>query len=290
MIKIIIGIALSATLTGCLANPDAEHDSLDPTYTEMAVHLNADGTRTVTTRTITLSEELRENAEREGRYVHTDPQGVESADLGTASAALVADAGCASASFWLYDQVNRTGNKVCFSGTGVADLHDYSTCAPGTPPYQCISIASLKKSYWAGTYSGYFQGSTAPTCVAPSVGHCTAFSTNQASNTLTSCENSNTRLNIGPYCRSPTVSQVGQSPMGGQGYLFTVGGSVKGEIFNGAVLKSTQTGIADANGSVSIGFGNPMVYGSAASCGETLKFTDVATGLTATTSIFGACF
>jgi hypothetical protein len=286
--KTILGIAMTVILAGCMADQETTNNEPDPTYTETAVHLNADGTQTVTYRAVTLSQELRENADRELLATPGGQPGDEATGLGTAAEALWQDTGCAGSSFWLYDHVNRTGNRICFAGTGIADLAAY----PVDPHCSgvCSSWYGAMQSYYSGLYEGWFQGLTQEvSCTNATANHCAAFSAYAQHNSLTSCETGTTgrRLNLGKECWSPAVSQSGLGPVGGVGSWFFPGGSVRGEIWSGSTNLGGSTHTADASGNVTIGFGNPN---SASSCGESIKFTDLTSGLIATTSLVGACF
>jgi hypothetical protein len=160
-IKLVGGMSLCAVLTGCVAGADSDVMSEDPTYTETAVRLNADGTQTVTTRTITLSEELRENTARDRLANQAGVPAVGTERIGTASEEVITqNTSCPGSSFWLYDQVNRVGNKICYSGTGNIDLSNQYYCPAGS--IYCSLWNDIKKSYYSGVDSGFFSESDGP--------------------------------------------------------------------------------------------------------------------------------
>jgi len=295
-VGIICGIALTATLAGCLSGPDTDSGDSEPMFTQTAVHLNADGTETVVTRSISAGELRRQQAERALATQGASPDGAHpTADadgVGTAAEAFTVDASCASASFWLFDQADQYGDVICFSGEGIVDLSKYSPCAPGTPPYLCLSWVSAKKSYYSGTYGGNFQsGGSMTSCLAQNVAADCKFGVYNRHDTLTStCEAPARYLNIGPMCWMPSASVDSSNPIGVDGYDFTPHGVVKVELLkNGADLYTPAHVTADASGHVSYGYGNPPYTGNHG-CGESIRLTDVASSLTAEGSIVGWCF
>jgi hypothetical protein len=108
-----ISIAVVAFAASCVASPEPSSEPQDTNgeltvYTQTIVTKKEDGTLEVTSKPITLAEEIAENKIREasaaGEFVpvpyHLDP-------------------GCAGASDWLYDQPKAisgfVGNRICFN-------------------------------------------------------------------------------------------------------------------------------------------------------------------------------
>src|SRR5579862_6374904 len=107
------GIALSivvAALAGC-AEPAVPSDAGpspvaiappvpdETVFRETAVMLSPDGTYEVHEGTVTAGVERAENDRRDRGGITPDTD---------------QDPNCATSSFWLYDQPNRTGNRICF--------------------------------------------------------------------------------------------------------------------------------------------------------------------------------
>ena len=298
----LVALSFGAALFGCAATTDSSGSEVgskddEPTFTETSVRFDAEGTAVVVSRTVTLTEESKQVAAR------LSPVGAGLADknsnVGTTSEALTKDAGCLTSSFWLYDKLNRTGNKICFSGTGVAHLADYKDCSPGQDPATCPTWAQNvgNHSYWAGNKSGHFQDRY-PNCVNPSGYHCPDFKALQKSDFLTFCEAIKPDINISDaLCISPTASTDFQSPMTASGSNFSPGGSVKFQVLrsDGTPLFSDTFQSADGTGHVSKLIGNgykggiPCQGNNCGSCGETVKLTDVTSGVSVTTPSH-ACF
>ncbi len=297
-ISVLCGLGLSVSLFACNAPVESESEGSEPeettsgeTFTETVVQLNDDGTQTITTRVIDQAEEDRQVALRDmTSAIDTSdlPDGV-----GHASSAIATkDAGCAGASFWLYDQNNRTGNKICFTGVGAVKLSDYPDCSPGQDPATCPTWAQgvAHHSYWAGSSWGHFQ-ERFPNCVNPDGYHCPDFGPYQISEFLSWCEAFKGYINLGDdSCVPPSVTVDWQSPMTASGYNFTPVGSVKIQVLssNGSTV-STVTQTADSKGNVqkSLGMGYKdgiqCTGNNCGSCGETIKMTDVTSGVSAST-------
>ncbi|MGZ3423333.1 MAG: hypothetical protein ACXVEE_36060 [Polyangiales bacterium] len=288
----LFAIASMASLFGCSSatnDPGSSDPNGEPTFTETAVHLNADGTKTVVSRTITMTEEKRQIALRDTPVAKVDQQ-VEPG-VATTSEALSKDAGCAGASFWLYDQDNRTGNKICFMGTGTVHLADFKDCSPGQDPATCPTWAQGvgHHSYWAGSSSGHFQDQYSP-CVAPTKYHCPDFKAYQISEFLSFCEAIKPDLNVGDnFCIPPNVSTDWSSPMTATGNVFTPGGAVTIQVLSStSSVLFTLSATADSTGHVSKMIGDGFKGGiecqgnNCGSCSETIKMIDVTSGVSAT--------
>jgi hypothetical protein len=75
------------------------------------------------------------------------------------------------------------------------------------------------------------------------------------------------------------------------GSQFTHSGIVKVQVFkNGSSIWSDTFVTADASGNAAFVAYNNSCAGVCPSCDETLKYTDMTSGLSATTPITGACF
>lgn len=298
-ISVLCGLALTASMFGCNAPVESDSQGSDPeettegeTFTETVVQLNEDGTQTVTTRIIDQAEEDRQVALRDMTAAVDAPDLPDG--VGHASSAIATkDAGCVGASFWLYDQLNRTGNKICFTGVGAVKLADYLDCNPGQDPATCPTWAQgvAHHSYWAGSSWGHFQ-ERFPNCVNLAGYHCPDFAPYQASEFLSWCEAFKPYINLGDNtCIPPTVSVDWQSPMTASGYNFTPGGSVKIQVLNsnGVSLFSNMFQNADASGNLQRNMGMGYKDGiqctgnNCGSCGETIKMTDVTSGASAST-------
>jgi hypothetical protein len=124
------------------------------------VHVNADGTTVVEETTITLAQELAENAAREAARDPSPQTSTSSNGVGSTSQAISRDGGCSLNSLWLYDQFNSTGNRICFTGTGSASLNAYTRkCTPGSQySYPtCYTWSGGVMSFWPGSENGGFD-------------------------------------------------------------------------------------------------------------------------------------
>ncbi len=88
---------------------------------------------------ITLAQEEIENAARTDR----DPS-VQS---------IVQDAGCGNSSFWLYDQFNGTGNRICFVAGG--ESLDFAYIPR---KWRCYNGQCQAYAYWNLNYGSYWPG------------------------------------------------------------------------------------------------------------------------------------
>jgi hypothetical protein len=112
--------------SGCMVEdesaPTEIEEGEDEVYTVTAVELDeVNGNRVVGTYTETLSEQLERNA----RLAELEEQG-----LGQDAQAISHTNPCLAGMFVgqqiiIYDATNYTGNMICFTGTGIADLNSY---------------------------------------------------------------------------------------------------------------------------------------------------------------------
>jgi hypothetical protein len=142
MKTLIVSAVLSfVLLAGCGA--DQSNMPGPGEVTETAVHLNPDGTETVTTRII-----------KEGAT-----SGVKSVD-GLAQR-IGSDSACAAADMWLYDGTNLTGNRICFFGAGTVQLGNYQrlACFRSGFNWTCayLNWGQAVRSYYSGNSGGYFR-------------------------------------------------------------------------------------------------------------------------------------
>jgi hypothetical protein len=136
----------------------AQADDPSAVVSRTIVHLSADGTKKVTTETVTRAAQLEEIAARTAYLQGTQTGG---GNVGaTSSALLTEDLGCAGSSLWLFDQPNLQGNEICFKGPGEGDLFDYTDviCGKGMPYCAIVTWSGSVRSLWAGVDSGYFVG------------------------------------------------------------------------------------------------------------------------------------
>ncbi len=129
----------AVALAGCATDdPDADQAA---TVSHTIVQLHADGTSTVTQRTITPAQQ---------RAAFT----ADGNDAAARTAVL-----CSNDSLWLFDGPDQAGNDICFvapHGT-VINLREYKgyKC---TPSGQCFLINwnGRVRSYYSGMFSGYW--------------------------------------------------------------------------------------------------------------------------------------
>jgi hypothetical protein len=92
--------------------------------------------------------------------------------LGETTQAIDQDTGCAIASLWIFDQVNRTGNEIWFSGAGGTFLSDdaHWVC---TTNWECYPVNRRHqvRSYWAGSELGHFSEDIPPGSFTPFAAH-----------------------------------------------------------------------------------------------------------------------
>jgi hypothetical protein len=152
-------VALGAAACGESAPPADVGSDPNQVFTSTSVQLDPDGTSVVKRTTITLAQELAENAAREAsRKSSTSTDGV-----GSVLEAIYVDSGCAGASLWIYDQPNELGNRLCLNGVGTASLSKYCRVSEAVwvgshYVYICVSSWSLSiRSFWPGVESGYLR-------------------------------------------------------------------------------------------------------------------------------------
>lgn len=146
----ILALALLSSLAACTTAIDdpSEDVGVDdlPTVSRTVVRLAPDGTQTVDEDFITPAEQRDEIAARDAQLAQG--RGAESA--------IAVDDGCGGSSLWIYDNVNQTGNEVCFYGAGTAYLSYYrrSVCAGSTCYFG--NWMNAVRSYYAGSSGGRF--------------------------------------------------------------------------------------------------------------------------------------
>jgi hypothetical protein len=90
-------------------------------FTRTVVTLKPDGNHVVQTQRITRAEQRADVARRMAALEGSATPSGRPADVGS----LINDPTCASASMWMFDDVNLTGNELCFYGYGTVDLNRY---------------------------------------------------------------------------------------------------------------------------------------------------------------------
>jgi hypothetical protein len=151
-IHTLLGLALLGAVpvisTGCFEAEEGEADDLDiaelevdPVYTVTRVDLDPSGNHKVTTGTITLSEQLAQHAAESAE--------VDSGDgVGHAQQAIFRTLICGSSTLRIYSLTGYTGDEICFTGTGTADLRDYCR----------IMVGSLCTDRWDGEIESFKTG------------------------------------------------------------------------------------------------------------------------------------
>jgi hypothetical protein len=111
----ILCIGLAVEAMGC-ASADVGSEE-DETFTQTLVHLNPDGTQNVRTATISRAQQLADVE------VKQQSDALAQQGLGVTREAVTVDSLCASTdSLHLWVGANFTGNELCYTGTGTADL------------------------------------------------------------------------------------------------------------------------------------------------------------------------
>lgn len=164
---------------GCLAADEdlvepehaAEAEAADPVYLVQVVDLDRGG-EVVASAWVTESEQLERRARVEAGYQEARDAISEDLDCVQFGGGLLK----------LWNQTNYTGNQICFTGTGVADLNDYNWCV-----FQdCTAWTGHIRSLETGNeffYSG-------PTLVSGNISccdNCTQIAANTASSSVSSC-------------------------------------------------------------------------------------------------------
>lgn len=114
-VRILLAIGLGA----CAAPGDAVPGDDGPLpddamFEETVVEFVAGRAQVVAKNPLTVGQARHDNAARIQRATHA-----------AAAAPIDRDAACAWNAYWLYDRVDRTGNRICFVGPGTAWLEDY---------------------------------------------------------------------------------------------------------------------------------------------------------------------
>lgn len=155
----IVPAAVVALASGCSGGTDAAAPPAesDGTISRTVVHLHGDAPPEVVTTRISAeiaAAEVEARAARaaSGVDVHANelaPQGITN------------DTSCAGASLWINDGANQSGNRICFYGSGQADLSSF--CHISFRGACLSSWAGAARSYWAGSDpSGYFNHYASP--------------------------------------------------------------------------------------------------------------------------------
>jgi hypothetical protein len=175
--------SISLLMFGCVGGDPAHEDDpaheknsvstdgagpTNATYSRTIVHLHGDGTKSVVVDTITSEDQAAEvaaaHASGRGRAPVAPAAPVSGTDgLGTAAQPLVAqDTSCGSSSFWIFDQVQRQGNEICFyedtsDGTNAGEVFFSNyTRTVECNGYFCFpfSWSGAVRSYWPGSDCG----------------------------------------------------------------------------------------------------------------------------------------
>jgi hypothetical protein len=150
-------VTFSAMFTGaCAAHTEddaASRSETSATLTRTIVTLNVDGTERVRTETITRETQLREIEARE-KFLRERAEPKDG--VGTTSSAITQDDGCAGSSLWMFDGEYLSGNEICFTGLGEANLASYFRRIQCTKEFTCYPLtwAESVRSLWAGVDYG----------------------------------------------------------------------------------------------------------------------------------------
>jgi hypothetical protein len=156
-----VAIAMSVfVLAACGGTPSESEEAKTTSENEALVSrtmvsFDEQGHATSKVETITRAQQLAEIEERQ-RMVDAmnHPQhGIQK----TSSAMTTQDNSCAGSSLWMFDGENLTGNEICFSGQGWANLGDYADGAFVCSGWYCFrpTWAKHARSLWAGVDTGY---------------------------------------------------------------------------------------------------------------------------------------
>lgn len=156
-----LSLLLVALFTNaCIATTDSSVDNSSDgdQVTRTVVHLNDNGTQTVTQQTITVVEqqaELARNQRLEEEYL-SQPKGV-----AYATDPPVTDPGCSWYSLKLFDGTGYTGNYICLTGSGYANLSSYCrTMSCAGRLCVCSGWNGAVRSYWSGSNTGWYDTGT----------------------------------------------------------------------------------------------------------------------------------
>ena len=197
LLKLASLAALALPATACMMDAEEPGD-LDAdvaveaeVFTRTIVTLHDDGTETIELRDVTLEEQLGDQHLRQLRL------GGQHDGLGTTSDAITKDSGCAGSAIWIFDQVNLTGNEICFVGGGVVDLNNYCRTSSNN---LCFDRWSYDvRSYWAGVDMGLFSIGSGFTC-GSGQGTCSNFTQYEKVTTADSCEQQARFLGLQMLC------------------------------------------------------------------------------------------
>jgi hypothetical protein len=181
----------TVSLSACMVEVDEAVD--DETFTRTIVHLNDDGTEVVTVETVTLQEQLAELEEEELRR-----QG-EYEGLGTARNAIM-NVPCGEYTMTLWDKPGFTGNQICFTGTGLANLSTYCRAWVAyipNPIVHCVAWwHNAVRSYKSRSHAGLFWKSHDPSRWCSD--ECSMFYYDTSQSSASTCEQSGVDLQLGP--------------------------------------------------------------------------------------------
>jgi hypothetical protein len=136
--RIVLASSVSVGFVGCGTNePGNQH-----TFTETSVTIASDGTATSTVKRVTAEQIELENVERQ-RAIDLRAQGIEPTET--------RDSSCAGADVWIFDGLNQSGNKICFTGSGTQLLINYCDFEDGI---DCTAWSYAAASVWGGSLTG----------------------------------------------------------------------------------------------------------------------------------------
>jgi len=148
MIQISSAVMLAA-LSACNSSSNSNSPSAMPeVFLERVVRMNKKGELTITVHLITADDERKEIKAREERLAGHGENEI--------AQAITDDPRCAPSDLWLFSRTGQTGNKICLSGAGTAQLHDLH--GSGTLDGGGGTWDDAVKSYWAGSETGGFYG------------------------------------------------------------------------------------------------------------------------------------
>jgi hypothetical protein len=175
IIGAILTVGVGAGAFGCSADsgglPTGEpgspaKTSAADTVSRTIVHVNADGTHTVTASTITRAEQQQEVVQRRASIAARAADAAKVTPSGGVSAEdIILDNDCSNPnSIWLFNSNDFSGDEICFfnDGTGSfvttfrVDLSQYTYPVPGGS----FPWAGSVVSFWAGPQNGCFNEST----------------------------------------------------------------------------------------------------------------------------------
>jgi hypothetical protein len=165
--------ALSACSEPRDSTPGLEGDP-SQVFSQLVVRLNGTNPPTITRRTVTRAEQEARIRAREQRLAANS--------RGVVQEAITQDGTCGWQSLWLFNLGNQTGEEICFTGAGTAQLNQF-------PINDRIDLGEKNwsgavVSYWAGAEAGGFWGPSQN----PSSLFCgSSFTVNQRVNAADSC-------------------------------------------------------------------------------------------------------